>query len=724
MRPGRAIGRFAVSRPKVVIGVMVAATVLLGALIPRVKVDTDPENMLAEDEPVRVLHNDMKREFGLHDMVVLGVVNEEHEHGVFNPDSLARIHELTEFARTLQWPDPDGPDKTIGVIEMDLLALSMVDNIEPGEPGSVRFEWLMAKPPTTQEAALEVRRKAQNNPLFNGTLVSEDGKAVCIYLPLTSKDLSSRVYAALTEKIATLEGPEEYHITGLPVAEDVFGVQMFKQMAISAPLAMLVIFILMWVFFRSTVVVVSAMIDALIAVVCTMGLMIGLGYTVHIMSSMIPIFVMPMAVLDDVHVLSEFFDRYGKGKSRAETLKAVLGELFIPMLYTTLTSAAGFASLALTPIPPVQVFGVFVAFGIMVAWVCSVMVVPAYIMLLPQRVLDNFGAAAQARRGKKGGGGVTPLLRWLGGFAYRRAKLILALTAVVAAIAGYGISLIRINDNPVKWFEKGHPIRVADRILNDHFGGTYMAYLVLEPERETRTAEQVAQSLDARLEDRKAKLKEYFSEALPTLDDAATLVKAKAKDAADGEALLDTLEAAANERQEQAEGDAIDAWAEVTAVIGKEKLARQTFKRPDVLRYVHDLQHSLAKTDVVGKSSSLTDLVRKVYKELMGGAEEHYRVPDTQAAVAECLLETQNGHLPTRDDLWHFVEKPNEAKGKVGYRKTSLWVQLTSGDNRDMERVVAAADAFMAEHEAPVKLRHRWFGLTYINVVWQDKMVS
>jgi len=32
----------------------------------------------------------------------------------------------------------------------------------------------------------------------------------------------------------------------------------------------------------------------------------------------------------------------------------------------------------------------------------------------------------------------------------------------------------------VKWFSGKHPIRVADRVLNEHFAGTYMAYLSME----------------------------------------------------------------------------------------------------------------------------------------------------------------------------------------------------------------------------------------------------
>ena len=38
------------------------------------------------------------------------------------------------------------------------------------------------------------------------------------------------------------------------------------------------------------------------------------------MSSMIPIFIMPIAVLDSIHVLSEFFDRYPETRDRHETI--------------------------------------------------------------------------------------------------------------------------------------------------------------------------------------------------------------------------------------------------------------------------------------------------------------------------------------------------------------------------------------------------------------------
>ena len=633
--------QFATDRPRLTVWAMVVATLALVALaaLPSVwperfgllnplTIDTDPENMLSSDEPVRVFHDDMKEQFSLYDMVVVGVVNESNPDGVFNVGSLRRIYELTEYASTLRWPDPDNPGRQEGVVEEDMLALSRVDNIEQEGVGSVRFSWLMPEPPDTRNQALAILERAQRIPLFDNTLVSADGKAVALYLPLTSKDMSYRVREALLDKVAGWKDTgDQVYITGLPVAEDTFGVQMFYQMAISAPLAMLVIFLAMWWFFRHIRLITSAMIVAMVAAASTMALLVISGSTVHIMSSMIPVFIMPIAVLDAVHILSEFFDRYPLHRDRHRAIREVMGILFKPMLFTTLTTMAGFASLALTPIPPVQVFGIFIAIGVFLAWLCTVTFIPAYIMLMPERRLTGFGHAAGDPDQD------TVMGRWLrrlGEGVVSHARAVLVVTMVVVVAAGYGISQIRINDNPVKWFEPEHPIRVADRVLNEHFGGTYMAYLALVPEGDNAAQD------------------------------------------------------------------------------------NQIFKRPEVLRYIARLQQRLGETGVVGKSNSVADLVKTVHRELLGGDAGAFRIPDSPAAVAQTLLTYQNGHRP--QDLWHFVTPD--------YRRASIWVQLTSGDNRDMSRVVQALDDFIAANPPPASIQARWFGLNYINVVWQDKMVS
>jgi hypothetical protein len=706
MKLGDLLTRYATGYPKAITGLILVSTVLLALLaalpsiwpaqfpfLHPVDVDTDPENMLSHDEAVRVFHDDMKKLLSLHDMVVLGVVNEKHPDGVFNPESLQAVYDLTQYAKTLHGDALGLKDPGAGVVEVDLIAPSTVDNIEQAGPGTVRFEWLMESPPKTPEEALAVRQKAERIPFLNGTMISEDGKAICLYLPLTSKDLSYRVYTRLRERIAQIEGDDQFFITGLPVAEDTFGVEMFIQMAISAPLAMLVIFLLMLYFFRKLVLVMAPMIIAMVTVICTMGLLIVTGNTIHIMSSMIPIFIMPIAVLDSIHILSEFFDRYQETRDRKKTIRAVMDTLQAPMLFTSLTSAAGFGSLALTPIPPVQVFGMFVAFGVLLAWLFTIMLIPAYVTFIPERYLKNFGLKQDARAESASSGTLMGrLLGWASALTYRRAKLIVALSLAAVIVAGYGISRIQINDNPTKWFRQSHPIRVADKVLNEHFGGTYMAYLTLYPE-----------DLDPKSE---VAAVPGGSTEVPVAGETAS-----SADSAPG------LPAGLGGDDEPGLPAGLGGIESEPSTVHMDEPGTQrpeVFKDPEVLRYMDGLQQHLLTTGVVGKSNSLADIVKTVHRELIDGSEAQFRVPDSPGAVAQCLMQYQSSHRP--HDLWHFVTPD--------YQLTSIWVQLRSGDNKDMERVVESVETYVAQNPPPGNLKHQWFGLTYINVIWQDKMVS
>ncbi len=728
MNIGGRMARYSMRHPWVITLVMVQATLILGLLaalpslwpqtfsaLPPVKVDTDPENMLPADEPVRVFHDQMKEEMALHDMMVIGVVNETDPQGVFNPESLRKVYELTQFAENLRWEHPEKPEEMQGVIPIDMIAPSTVDNIEQGEQGGqINFEWLMRSPPETEEGAQAVRDKAQRIPFLNGTLLSEDGQALAIYLPLTSKDMSSRIYSELKGKIAEFDGDEQWHITGLPVAEDVFGVQMFKQMAISAPVAMVVIFLLMLFFFRNVVMVISPMIVALVCTVITMGLLVVTGSTVHIMSSMIPIFIMPIAVLDAVHILSEFFDRYPESHDRESAMTGVMDTLFVPMLYTSITTAVGFGSLALVPIPPVQVFGVFIAFGVIMAWIWTITFIPAFVRFIPSKRMENFGANSSSERGGK-----RPLmervLSAVGVSTYRYAKVILTVVVIVFAVAVYGITQIRINDNPIRWFTKDHPIRVADRVLNEHFGGTYMAYLTLTPEHLVEGVPAFAEALVSRLNALAEETADI--EAInPVTRELRQQAQTMAKSVESPAKLLDELELYADTRMFEGPEEQMDAWDRMMTFLASESGRLQLFKQPEVLAFMEDLRAHMLETGIVGKVNALPDIVKTVNRELFSGEEHDFRIPDSSSGVAQTLLQYQNSHRP--QDLWHFVTPD--------YRQAVLWLQLKSGDNRDMESVVDSVEQYMDTADFPLgaRLDHRWFGLTYINVIWQDKMVA
>ncbi len=460
--------KFSIENPKKVFLITGLITLLSLLAMFRISVDTDPENMLPHSHPARVLHDKVKQQFGLSDMLVVGVVNEKDDEGIYNPKTLANLKMLSDKIMQLD-----------GVIVDDVMSLPISDNITQIEKEgnkAISFHWMMEVPPENQAQATQIRNWVFRLPMLQNTLVSGDNKAAGLYIPIVAKDQSYRLYNKIKEIIATLDkNGDEFHITGLPVAEDTFGVEMFIQMAISAPAAAALIFVLMLFFFRSSALVAAPMVLAMATVIITMGLMIGMGFSVHIMSSMIPIFLMPIAVVDSIHVLSDFSDNYRAGKDKKELAEHCVTDLFRPMLFTSLTSLVGFLSLNTADIPPVRVFGSFVGFGIVLAFILTMTLIPAYMVSLSDDTLDKMAKRLHSHDDDQSL--TARVLRKMPQPIMRYSKVILSAMVVIVVVSVWGISKTVINDNPMNWFEKSHPIRQADRVLNNHFAGTYEAYI-------------------------------------------------------------------------------------------------------------------------------------------------------------------------------------------------------------------------------------------------------
>ncbi|MBU3020586.1 RND family transporter [Aestuariibacter sp. A3R04] len=676
---------FSTRRSGIVFIALVLLTLATGALIPRLTIDTDPENMLPDNHPARVFHNQTKQTFAMHDAIVVGVVQEQSEEGIYSPETLAEIKQLTDVILSMD-----------GVIRADLMSLSTVDNITQAGAGTLRFEWMMDRAPATQEEASAIKASVARLPLLFDTLVAQTGRAAAIYVPIADKNQSYRIAEDIRARIEQMESQNQWYITGLPVAEDQFGVEMFVQMGISAPLAGLTIFVLLYLFFRNFALITAPMIVAMVTVIVTMGLMIGLGYTVHIMSSMIAIFLMPIAVVDSVHILSEFSDRYKPGEQARSVISRVVKHLFTPMLFTSVTSSVGFFSLMLTPIPPVQIFGAFVGFGILFAFLVTIVFIPAYVSRISDNSLTRLQQAMH--NGHESNSRVAVFARGMGKLALSWRRGWLVVFSVLFAVSVWGISHIQINDNPVRWFKQDHEIRVADSILNDNFAGTYNAYLVLQSNAAVPGVADVLNSAPTPAS--LGQWREAFEASAIGLQGEEAL-----------ESLIIAVDDAAFATQNNDELDYFDA---VIAVAEDAVSKSKTFLSPAQLNYIANLQAYLSSTGLVGKSNTLADVVKVVNRELHSGEARDYALPNSPQAVAQSLLQYQSSHRP--NDLWHFVTPD--------YRQTLLWLQLSSGDNQDMSAVIRKVAEYMALHPLPADITHQWAGKAYLNVVWQENMVA
>lgn len=450
--------QFSVEHPRLVVVLSVVLTLLFMTQFPKVRIDTNPKNMLPATSDVRVSNDEVEKTFGLYeDMIVVGVVNEK---GVLNPDTLGKVQRITEEILKLK-----------GVAARDVSGFTTIDNVTVAD-GSLKVGPLMETVPKTEEEMSVMRKALFENPLFIDRIISRDGKTSAIYVPL-EKGANGKEIADNIRKIVKREkGDEQYYIAGDPVARDTFGAEMFKLMAIFAPIAGLVMLVVRYFMFRDLFLSITLMMDAMISIVWSMGLLIGLGFPIHIMSSMAPVFLMAIAT-DSMHIFNEFYFRYRETGNKKQAIIETMRAVSRPVRNTALATAAGFAVLLFMNIIPVQVFGGLVAFGTIVLRLLSFSFIPAMFTFVSDEKIAQIASREDVERGR-----TARFLRWLAGFGADHAKAVTVAGLVLFVIAVVGISRTVVNNNMVDWFKKKSDIHVADTVMNQALGGTSLGYVV------------------------------------------------------------------------------------------------------------------------------------------------------------------------------------------------------------------------------------------------------
>lgn len=449
---------FSVGRPKLVVALTIIVTLLFMTQFPKVKLDTNPKNMLPATSDVRVWNDEVDRTFGLYeDMIVVGV---ENNRGVLNTETLAKIARIT-----------DGILGIKGVASRDVNGFTTITNVT-AESGVLRVAPLMSEVPKSDDEIKSLQKSLFENPLFLNRIISKDGKTTAIYVPLEKGSNGKEIADRIREILKKEKGDEKFYVAGDPVARDTFGSEMFKLMAVFAPIAGMVMLIVRYLMFRDLFLSITLMMDAMISIVWSMGLLIALGFPVHIMSSMAPVFLMAIAT-DSIHIFNEFYFRYRETKDKKAAIIATMQAVGRPVRYTAMATAAGFGVLLFMNIIPVKVFGGLIAFGTIALRVLSFSFIPAMFTFVKDEHIEKASAYEDAEAG-----GSSRFLRKLAGIGAFRPKAVALAGLVLFALAVIGISKIVVNNNMVEWFKKNSEVRVADREINSALGGTSLGYII------------------------------------------------------------------------------------------------------------------------------------------------------------------------------------------------------------------------------------------------------
>jgi predicted RND superfamily exporter protein len=199
--------------------------------------------------------------------------------------------------------------------------------------------------------------------------------------------LGSREFADLLGRIqarlATVPSPLAAQVTGATAMITWTVDDIARGQAESLAVAAVVIFGVLWAFFRSAGVALLALVPNALPVLVYFGVLGLAGVTLNVITSLIACIVLGIAVDDTIHVLSRFRERLQRVGDRRRAAVEALCMVVRPVTVTSLALALGFLVLATSGLEHQVEFGVLAAVMLAFAWLADVTLTPAIASVLP-----------------------------------------------------------------------------------------------------------------------------------------------------------------------------------------------------------------------------------------------------------------------------------------------------------------------------------------------------
>lgn len=308
--------------------------------------------------------------------------------------------------------------------------------------------------PAVVAAAPDFALEALIRGPLTALLLSEDGRHTMLFV------VPSGDAIAVAGEVSDLEAPAgmDIAVAGNPTIYAAI-IDILSLFLLLIP--PVVVFLLVATFYASVgerKLTILSVVPALLGSLWTFGLIFGLGREIDVVTVIVPIFVLVMGSADGLHFVTHFQDISGETDDAVERVVSTLREVGIPMILTTISTAAGFLSLLAAGVAPISQLGLFSAIGIAFAGIISFFALPALML--------KVGSTGRLRRHARGTR-ITQGIRWL----VMRRWTAPAMTVVILAVAIVFIPRLTVDSDPLFMFTQNHEVRQAFERTEALFGG-------------------------------------------------------------------------------------------------------------------------------------------------------------------------------------------------------------------------------------------------------------
>jgi hypothetical protein len=490
-----ALSKFAIRSPRRALLFALLVTLAAAPGLVRLKLRTDAQSLVPANAPEVGFDRAIREKFGIEDQMVV-VVRSLGPDGIFNPGTIHIVRDLTAaFA------------KVLGLDSTNLVSLAT----EPSfrfRPGTLINQKLLEPPLTTTADLAQLREDLRHIELYTGTLVSFDGRATVLLLGVPAGADRPALYEQVSQIVQShRNGENDIFVTGAPVAESLLGTRILEDLGVPkkwlgasasggagtggespgvlrelrryvarriglVPVAVLVMLLVLWLAFRNL----PAALVPLPGVAATLTFVFGgmgwCGVPVYLTVAVMPVLLTAIGVTNDIYLFNRYFAllRERAGVDHAALVAETFGKLTGPVAATSLASAVGFLSFALSPLAPVRAFGVVTGIGVLFGLFYSLTAVPAVLVLLgpawfvPCGVPRTSPALPEA------------FARLAGGIG-RRPWAVVSGVLAVAALTPFGVRRLEVQDSWMDSFDPAGEFRRNAAFVNENFYGMHLLYV-------------------------------------------------------------------------------------------------------------------------------------------------------------------------------------------------------------------------------------------------------
>jgi len=434
--------------------ILVALSTLAALQLPGLKVDRSDEKLISKsDVGWEDLHR-MQDDFGDEQTVLIYVRAPD----LWTRERLLQLQQLT-------FDLEDTPGIT------DVSSLFNATNIRD-KGDYVAAGPLMDLVPRDDAKIAAARDDAFYSPLMRRRVISADGLATIIALGYESDpadpEYALKMYQAIEARIAPLRGDfERVFQVGTPRLNKEIDAGLFEDLRMLIPVAVVILLLTITIFLRSVRALPIPLITSVITLLWTFGFMAYADIPLTLLTAMVPALVMVVGSTEDVHLIAAYMNGLsGTGPDvRTTAIRVMANKVGLPVLITALTTALGFAVNTITPIPLIREFAIASAFAMTANFVVTVLCVPMLLHVIGPRE-NPLSDDDETPRGMIG-----VLVRMIEFCSTRYPAVIIVVT--VGLLIGFGshIGEVKINNDPLSYFQPDHSFVTDANTLHDDVAG-------------------------------------------------------------------------------------------------------------------------------------------------------------------------------------------------------------------------------------------------------------